>query len=374
MIKKLLYTIMFILSILSIILLLFTPIYKFDDDKVAKYNTEIYATILDPTLTIYREKVDLNKMDEASKDEYLKNYKLLNEFALAIIEEDEEKFYNANRYEVLNAIYKDAIGAEGPLDPTSSNEKMDTVESTLIDLLGVSAFESELIIEVQKEIRYYKKSIYDLVKESANLKTDKEVENFLINSAIQHIGDEFLLLFFGYDYELIDMTVEELREKGIYFRHLITANKNAWKINKSIWQQDMYKGLGLFEKVKYVLNDTNFYNPIPLLCITILLFIVVVGLFNLVYKGIQGIKGIKYPHSFIMSITNASICIFVLMFSTFITLDTYLSYHITEYSRLLNILKFGNFKVPLYFVLFTFAVGIAVSVVGRLCRWRKKPE
>jgi hypothetical protein len=227
MIKKLLYTIMFILSILSIILLLFTPIYKFDDDKVAKYNTEIYATILDPTLTIYREKVDLNKMDDASKDEYLKNYKLLNEFALAIIEEDEEKFYNANRYEVLNAIYKDAIGAEGPLDPTSSNEKMDTVESTLIDLLGVSAFESELIIEVQKEIRYYKKSIYDLVKESANLKTDKEVENFLINSAIQHIGDEFLLLFFGYDYELIDMTVEELREKGIYFRHLITANKNA---------------------------------------------------------------------------------------------------------------------------------------------------
>jgi hypothetical protein len=106
----------------------------------------------------------------------------------------------------------------------------------------------------------------------------------------------------------------------------------------------------------------------------ILLFIVVVGLFNLVYKGIQGIKGIKYPHSFIMSITNASICIFVLMFSTFITLDTYLSYHITEYSRLLNILKFGNFKVPLYFVLFTFVVGIAVSVVGRLCRWRKKPE
>ena len=62
------------------------------------------------------------------------------------------------------------------------------------------------------------------------------------------------------------------------------------------------------------------------------------------------------------------------MFSTFITLDTYLSYHITEYSRVLNILKFGNFKVPLYFVLFTFVVGIAVSVVGRLCRWRKKPE
>ena len=109
MIKKLLYTIMFILSILSLILLLFTPIYKFDDEKVAKYNTEIYATILDPTLTIYREKVELSKMDDASKEEYLKKYKLLNEFALAIIEEDEEKFYKANRYEVLNAIYKIAI-------------------------------------------------------------------------------------------------------------------------------------------------------------------------------------------------------------------------------------------------------------------------
>ena len=251
MIKKVLYTCMFVLSALSLILLLFTPIYKFNDEKIEKFNTELLATIYDPTLTIYREKEDLNKMDSASKEEYIKNYKILNEFALAITEEDEEKFYLANRYEVLNALYKNAFNANGPLDVTSSQEKMDTIESTLIDFWGVSVFESELIIEVQKEIEQYHNALYDLVKSSTNLKTNEEVDNFLINSAIQHVGDEFLLLFFGYDNELIDITTKELREDGLYFRHLITANKNAWKINKSVWRQSEYKDLALFEKISY---------------------------------------------------------------------------------------------------------------------------
>ncbi|MBR2139228.1 MAG: hypothetical protein IJ966_08070 [Bacilli bacterium] len=374
MIKKVLYTCMFVLSALSLILLLFTPIYKFNDEKIEKFNTELLATIYDPTLTIYREKEDLNKMDSASKEEYIKNYKILNEFALAITEEDEEKFYLANRYEVLNALYKNAFNANGPLDVTSSQEKMDTIESTLIDFWGVSVFESELIIEVQKEIEQYHNALYDLVKSSTNLKTNEEVDNFLINSAIQHVGDEFLLLFFGYDNELIDITTKELREDGLYFRHLITANKNAWKINKSVWRQSEYKDLALFEKISYVTKDSNFYNPIPLLCVTILLLILAAGLVGLIFKGIQGIQGRRYPHAFINSIMNSVICLFVLIFGACISLDTYLSYHITEYSRLLNLLKFGKFTFPLYLVLLTFLSAVAISVVGRLCRWRRKVE
>ena len=62
------------------------------------------------------------------------------------------------------------------------------------------------------------------------------------------------------------------------------------------------------------------------------------------------------------------------MLSSFITSDYYLSYHITEYSRLLNLLMFGNFGLVIYGSLLAFAIGVAVSVLGRFFRWGRKKE
>ena len=50
MVKKLLYTIMFTISTLALVLMLFAPIYKFNDEKITQNNTEMLAVIYEPYL------------------------------------------------------------------------------------------------------------------------------------------------------------------------------------------------------------------------------------------------------------------------------------------------------------------------------------
>ena len=72
MLKKLLYTVMFLVSAIALVLMFITPIYKFDEDKINQNNTEMIATIIDPTLAIYRNKADFSKMDKDSDMEEIK--------------------------------------------------------------------------------------------------------------------------------------------------------------------------------------------------------------------------------------------------------------------------------------------------------------
>ncbi|MBE6130906.1 MAG: hypothetical protein E7183_04220 [Erysipelotrichaceae bacterium] len=374
MIKKFLYTMMFVVSTIALIMILFTPIYKFNDEKISKNNTEMIAQIIDPTLANYRNRANFNELSKESKEEYKKNFKKLNEFALAIIEEDTDKFYEANKYEVLNKIYEVQLGTTGPLTPQSTEEEMAIVEKTLIDLLGANEFESERLIEIYGELSTYKSDIYDRVKFSTGLKTNEEVDEYLIHNAINWVADEFLLAYFGYDYELIELTSTDFREKGIYLRHIFNAWKNAWTIDKAIWQSETYSSLGFIDRFKGVKNDVNFYNPIPLLCLSIVFIVIIIGLIGLMFKGLQGARGVKYPHAFINSIVNGAITFGLLILSSFISTDYYLSYHFTEYSRLLNLLKYGNFSFAVVVSLLAFLCGVAVSFLGRFCRWGKKKE
>ena len=374
MLKKILYTVMFIISTLALVMMLFTPIYKFNDVKIIDNNTEMIAQIIDPTLANYRNGANFNELSKESKEEYKKNFKTLNEFALAIIEEDTDKFYEVNKYEVLNKIYEVQFENTGPLNPQSTKEEIAIVEKTLKDKLGANVFESERLIEVYSEMSTYKSDIYDLVKSSTGLKSDKEVDEYLINNAINWVADEFLLAYFGYDYELIELTSTDFREKGVYLRHIFNAWKNAWTIDSAIWKSESYANLGLIDKVKSVTNDVNFYNPIPLLCLSIIIIIIIAGLIGLMFKGLQGARGVKYPRAFINSIVNGAITFGLLIVSSFITTDYYLSYHFTEYSRLLNLLKYGNFSLAVVISLLAFLCGVAVSFLGRFCRWGKKDE
>lgn len=374
MLKKLLYTIMFAISLIALVLMLFTPIYKFNDEKISKNNTEMLALLQEPTLAAYRNKAALSKLSDESQDEYKRNYKIYNDLALAIIEEDPDKYYDAKKYAILNEIYVVQIGGEAPLEPLSTDAELDLVEKTLKDLLGENEFESERLIETYNQLNNDKAEIYDKVKESTGLKTNEEVENFLTNNAINWIADEFLLAYFGYDYELIELSTADFRKKGIYLRHIVNAWKNAWVINKSVWNQETYQSLGLIDRVKSVTSDVNFYNPLPLIGLSTILLCIIIGLIGLVFKGLQGIRGVKYPHAFINSIFNGAVTLGLLMLSSFITTDYYLSYHITEYSRLLNLLMFGNFGLVIYGSLLAFASGVAVSVLGRFFRWGRKKE
>lgn len=374
MLKKLLYTIMFAISLIALVLMLFTPIYKFNDEKISKNNTEMLALLQEPTLAAYRSKAALSKLSDESQDEYKRNYKIYNDLALAIIEENPDKYYDAKKYAILNEIYVVQIGGEAPLEPLSTDAELDLVEKALKDLLGENEFESERLIETYNQLNKDKAEIYDKVKESTGLKTNEEVENFLTNNAINWIVDEFLLAYFGYDYELIELSTADFRKKGIYLRHIVNAWKNAWVINKSVWNQEAYQSLGLIDRVKSVTSDVNFYNPLPLIGLSTILLCIIIGLIGLVFKGLQGIRGVKYPHAFINSIFNGAVTLGLLMLSSFITTDYYLSYHITEYSRLLNLLMFGNFGLVIYGSLLAFASGVAVSVLGRFFRWGRKKE
>ena len=143
MLKKLLYTIMFSISLIVLVLMLFTPIYKFNDEKISKNNTEMLALLQEPTLAAYRSKAALSKLSDESQEEYKRNYKIYNNLALAIIEEDPDKYYDAKKYAILNEIYVVQIGGEAPLEPLSTDAELDLVEKTLKDLLGESEIESE---------------------------------------------------------------------------------------------------------------------------------------------------------------------------------------------------------------------------------------
>lgn len=374
MLKKILYTVMFIISTLALLMILFTPIYKFNDVKIKNNNTEMIAQIIDPTLANYRNRANFNELSQESKAEYKTNFKKYNEFALAIIEDDVDKFYETNKYEVLNKIYERQFGNVGPLNPHSTKEEMSIVEKTLIDKLGANVFESERLIEVYSEMSTYKSEIYDLVKSSTGLKNNKDVDEYLVNNAINWVADEFLLAYFGYDYELIELTSSDFREKGIYLRHIFTAWKNTWTIDRAIWKSEIYSELKFGEKIKAVKNDVNFYNPFPLLGLTIVFVVIIAGLIGLMFKGLQGSRGVKYPHAFINSIANGTVTFGLLILSSFVTTDYYLSYHFTEYSRLLNLLKYGNFTLAVVISLLAFACGVAISFLGRFCRWGKKKE
>ncbi len=371
MVKKILYTFLLFISTGALILMFLTPIYKFNDEKISEYNIEMIATIVDPTLALYRNKADFKSMSKESQEEYKENFKLYNEFALAIIEEDIDKFYEVNKYEVLNNIYKTQLESDGPLNANSTNEEMEIVEKMLIDYLGANQFDSEKKIELYKELSSYKAEIYSLIKSSTNLTKNEDVDDFLINNAINWVADEFLLTFFGYDDELKSITINDYREDGIYLKNFVTAWKNAWAINASIWKDEAYSGLGVFEKIKAVTNDYRFYNPFPLLLISSILLAIVAGLIGLIFKSLQGARGIKYPKAFINSTINGGLTFLLIIASSFISMDYYLSFHYTEYSRLLNLLMYGDFTITLYVVLLAFATGVVVSFLGRFCRWNK---
>ena len=365
---------MLLSSTIALLLMIFAPIYKFDEKLISQNNTEMIALIQEPYLSAYRSKVELNKLSKESQEEYKRNFKIYTTLALSIIEQDPEKYYNANKYEVLNEIYVVQIGGEEPLTAVSTETELALVEKTLTDVLGASEFESERLIEIYSQLETKKSEIYKKIKESTNLKTNEQIDEFLIDNAINWIADEFLLAYFGYDAELIELANKELKEKGLYLIHFVNAWKNAWEINSGVWNQGDYQSLGLIDKIKAVTSDDNFYNPLPLLGISVFLLAIIVGLVGLIFKGLQGTRGIKYPHAFINSGVNGAIVVGLLMLPSLISMDYYLTYHVTEYSRLLNLFKFGNFNLPIYAALLAFAVGVGVSFLGRFCRWGKQKD
>lgn len=377
MFKRIIYTAMFLVSVVALVFLFALPVYKFDDEKIKSNYVETIARILDDDVDRYREDpIAYKELTDEEKAEYKKQFKSACELALAVIEQDSEKLYNANKYQVLNTIYKNLTGAEGSLTSDSTEEGISTVEKTLTDIYGEDTFTQEKTQVLTAALQKYKDEIYKKVKENTGLKTNKEVDELLITTSIGLVVDELFLngLDYEYDSEIYTLELSEYRTKGIYLTDFITAWKCAWKIDASIWNQKGLGGLGFIDRVKATVNDPAFYNPFPLFCLSLGILITIISLIILIFKGLQGARGIKYPHAFISSIGNGAIVFAVLAFNYIISMDYYLTYHYIEYSRVLNLYRFGAFSTPLIVSLLAFALGIVVSVLGRLCRWGKPKE
>ena len=85
-------------------------------------------------------------------------------------------------------------------------------------------------------------------------------------------------------------------------------------------------------------------------------------------------RGIKYPHAFISSIINGSFCLALLIGPAFIPNNYFLKYHFTEFTRLLEMIRFGNFSTAIVIALFVYMIALGISVFGRFFRWGKRKK
>ncbi len=372
--KKLLYFTMFIVGIISAIAVIFLPIYKFDTEKVKQNNTELIAQIMEPSfLPAYRNNLTHSGLSKEAQEEYKNNYYIYNNLAYSIINNDGNRFYQYNDYEVLNAIYKEVTTKDGTLTHESSDEEVKVIEKVLIDLKGEEEFNNLKTKEIEKELKYYKERIYQRVKDSyEDITSIDQVEAFLAKSSIGHVCDEFFLLYLGSDQEMIDTTLEDVMEKGISFKHILKTFTNAIEIDKAVWNKYSAQDLSFLDKCKNVLADDEFYNPLPLLGLGIVILVIFITSLTMIFNGLKGIRGRKYPHTFIRSIIIGGICLGLLMLKQFIPHDYFLKYHYTEYSRLLSLFFYGSFDIAVIIALLANLLTIGISVIGRFCSWKKR--
>lgn len=365
---------MFIVGIISVLAVITMPIYKFDAELVKQHNTELFAQIMEPTfLPAYRNNLTNSGLSKESQEEYKTNYYIYNNLAYSIINNDSERFYEYNDYEVLNAIYKAVTGVEGTLTHTSTDEEVKLIEKVLTDLKGEEEFKTLKEAEIEKELNYYKGQIYQRVKDSnEEITSIDQVEPFLTSAAISHVCDELFLLYLGCDQELINMTLEDVSKDGIYLKHLLTSFSNALEVDKAVWNKYSNQDLTFINKCKSVVADDEFYNPLPLIGLGIVILIIFIHSIILIFNGIKGIKGRKYPHTFIKSIVVGAICLALLMLHNYLPLDYFLKYHYTEYSRLLSLFFYGNFDAAIIIVLLANVITIGISIIGRFCSWKRK--
>lgn len=372
--KKILYLLLLIVALISTITIVTTPIYKFDVEQVKKYNSELVAQIMEPTfLPSYRNNLKNSGLSNDSQEEYKHNYYIYNNLAYAIINSDAERFYQFNDYEVLNAIYKTVTGKDGTLTNTSTDEEVKLIEKVLVDLKGEEEINELKTKEIEKELVYYKEQIYQRVKDSNDdITSIDQVEDYITDAAISHVLDELFLLYLGYDQDLIDMTLADVKKDGIYLKNILTTFSNAFTVDKAVWNKYSSQDISFVNKLKSTVADDEFYNPFPILLLGLIIFIVFLHSVILIFSGIKGLRGRKYPHTFIKSIIVGLLCLGLLVLKNYISLDYFLKYHSTEYSRLISLFFFGNFDVAVIIALGANVVTVGISILGRLCRWKKK--
>ncbi len=381
--RKFLYSLMLICGIIGILSLLYFPIFKFNDEKI-KTNYDEYA-LLTTDNNYYTLKQDalFNQMDKDKQKEARTYAKLSLTEMHAIITADKTTLYNIYDYQVLNTIYLERHPSATPkLNKDSSKDAKDLMESIIIEDMGKDNFLEKKELHLSSTLNSLEKKLYCDILDANSVNydsaTDEEIKNAAISIAVREskdmILDDLFLQYTGVDSVSRSEIAEDIDKNGFKALSLIDTYKKVILIDKAVWNQEEYKDLSFFKKIKAVQQNPNFYNPLPLLIISLGLLFLLLTSIRYIFKGLKGIRGRKYPRAFISSLLMAALSLLIILMSVLIKDSFYLRYHSSAFTRLYDLIRMADFGLLFYIYAIIFIYGTFVSIIGRFFKYGKKLE
>lgn len=380
--KKILYFLMLIIGIVGIVSIFFFPIYKFDETKIIKNNTEIYLIEAFPGYTAYRKSSSLKNLSKEEQEIYKQTFEKGNKLIYAVNNNDLTTYYSLKEYEILNNIYENNIGplldkdseklGLKVLTEDSSQEAIEERINVIVSSIGEERYLEVKKTETEKSLHTtyeeMRKGLETIVKAAGY----ESLDEYVYNMGIMDVSNNLLNVYYGLNAELAGDAFKEVKSKGITLLTLTNSIKVAYLIDKDVWNKSAYNDLNFFKKLKAMTLDADFYNPLPLLGLSLIYFLLTIGLLGLVFKGIKGMRGRRYPHSFIKSLFNLALCLFLILAGRIIPNSYVFKYHTIEYSNLLYMFRYGSVSLMVYIFCLIYLVSTVISVIGRFFKWGKK--
>ena len=380
--KKILYLVLTIVSIMGIVLSFFMPIFKFNDDKISK-NDEQYIALM--TSNEYRTlALDVN-YNQLEKDGKTKANEYINETLTkyhSLINADKNGYYDKYAYKILNMIYQEKHPGSSPLNEESSADAVKSIEIVIIDDIGESAFKDKKDNYVDQEInkdieKMYKDFLISLGFDTSTMNSDeiKSIgkEHAIIGTKGLILDDLFLIStdLPDYDEELINEIIKDTTTKGMMLTQLFNTFKYGYQIDKAVFNKEEYKDLSFFKKLGAVRNDENYYNPLPIILYSLVFLVIIINLLILFFNGLKGIKGKKRPKTFFKSTVMSILTIGLLLSSTLIPEKIYMSHHSENMTRLLDLLRCTDFTLLLYIYIGIFLYSLVLGIISIFFKFGK---
>ena len=380
--KKILYLVLTIVSIMGIVLSFFMPIFKFNDDKISK-NDEQYIALM--TSNEYRTlALDVN-YNQLEKDGKTKANEYISETLTkyhSLINADKNGYYDKYAYKILNMIYQEKHPGSSPLNEESSADAVKSIEIVIIDDIGESAFKDKKDTYVDQEInkdieKMYKDFLISLGFDTSTMSSDEIISNgkeYAIIGTKGLILDDLFLISIDlpdYDEELINEIIKDTTTKGMMLTQLFNTFKYGYQIDKAVFNKEEYKDLSFFKKLGAVRNDDNYYNPLPIILYSLVFLVIIINLLILFFNGLKGIKGKKRPKTFFKSTVMSILTIGLLLSSTLIPEKIYMSHHSENMTRLLDLLRCTDFTLLLYIYIGIFLYSLVLGIISIFFKFGK---
>ena len=381
--RKIIYILALIISILGIVSMFFIPIFKLSDDKISGNYEEYAALISDSTYhtaTLDSSCSSLNKEAKKKLSDSLIEYRT---YVHSVIVNDEKYYGEYVKVDIINLIYQETYSTtDRPLSNSSTADEIKHIEDDLITKLGENNYQELKINKTKEDLKNKRSELFKLILDTNGVDSStlneeelaKEAERLSINGTKYLLLDDFFLYFVLEHSDLyIDLMVEEATNKGITVSKIFsTTIANMKKINKAVFEAKG-ENISIFERLtKEVKNEEDLlYNPLPILFIVGLMILVIIIFIRFIFAGIKGIKGHKRPNTLISSILLLAISLFLKLGYLFINQNTYYAYHSSKVYELLEVIRFTDSPLSLVLLIISIVLFI-LTIIGSLFKWKGK--